>query len=788
MTETLDTARMASGRVDSRTSGDAPEGSAVGQAAPPGAAPGVYVRFMDWARRVGLELKLAVVFLIGGVTSGTVTLMAMTGNFPVAADPWSLLLLLNLDLVLLLGLGALIARRLVILWAARKRGLAGSQLHTRLVALFSLVAVTPTIVVAVFSVILFDFGLQGWFSDRVRTAVEASFAVGQAYLDEHKQSIGADALAVAQDLDRLGVSLALNPDRFSRVLANQVGDRSLTEALVFDRSGREIGRAGFSLLLDFDPEIPEWALRRADQGEVVIITAETDDRVRALLRLRGFTNTYLFVGRLVDPVVLGHIDRTKNAAKLYQELEGKRSDLQITFALIFAVIAMLLLLGAVWVGLAFANHLSRPIAHLIDAAQRVGAGDLKVRLAEYDGAAEVGSLARAFNGMTGELESQRHELLETNRELDYRTRFIEAVLGGVSAGIIGMDRGGAINLLNLSACELLSCEADALIGKTLSDALPEMAELLEEAHRRPQRLAERTVKLTRDGISERHLLVRISAEMDDTGIIGFVVTFDDVTELLSAQRKAAWADVARRIAHEIKNPLTPIQLSAERLKRKYLDEIKSDPTTFKTCTDIIVRQVGDIGRMVDEFSSFARMPAPVIAEEDLNEMLRQALFLQKGAHPEITFTVEAPDEPMVVACDREQLGRALTNLLQNACDGIERRAKSADGSLPPGAVTIRLARGGRNQVIEIGDNGVGLPVSERDRLIEPYVTTREEGTGLGLAIVKKIMEDHGGDLRLSDRPGGGALVSLILPIQATGGERDTPGSAGQRARVASHGA
>ncbi len=772
MTQTIETAEVAADR------------STEGAPTPPGAL----ARTIAWARRVGLERKLAIAFLVGGVASGTVTLMAMTGNFPIAADPWSLLLLLNLDLVLLLGLGALVARRLVILWVARKQGLAGSQLHTRLVALFSLIAVTPTIVVAVFSVLLFDFGLQGWFSDRVRTAVEASSAVARAYLEEHKNNIRSDALAISQDLDRLGVSLALNPSRFSRVLANQVGVRSLTEAIVFDRSGRVVGRAGYTLLLDFDPEVPDWALRRADQGEVVVLTADTDDRVRALLRLQGFTDSYLFVGRLVDPQVLAHIDRTKNAAQLYQELEGKRSDLQITFALIFAVVALLLLLAAVWVGLAFANQLARPISQLIDAAERVGAGDLRVRLQEYDGAAEIGSLARAFNSMTGELGSQRHELLEANRELDNRTRFIEAVLGGVSAGIVGMDRHGEITLLNLSACKLLSLEADALIGKTLYEALPEMAELLKTATRRPQRLAENMVKLNRDGQTERHFLVRIAAELDETGIIGFVATFDDVTELLSAQRKAAWADVARRIAHEIKNPLTPIQLSAERLKRKYMDEITSDPATFKTCTDIIVRQVGDIGRMVDEFSSFARMPAPVIAEENLVELLRQALFLQRNAHPDITFTVDAPDESLTVACDREQFGRALTNLFQNACDAIDRRPAQANGELPPGMVTARVIQEGHNHVVEIGDNGVGLPVSERNRLTEPYVTTREEGTGLGLAIVKKIMEDHGGNLRLSDQPGGGALASLILPRTAAPSGRTPAPDAGSDPKVASHGA
>ncbi|TFG47295.1 MAG: two-component sensor histidine kinase, partial [Gemmatimonadales bacterium] len=331
-------------------------------------------RFGDWAARVNLERKLAIALLVGTVASGTVTFSAMTGHFPVVVDPWSLLLLLNLDLVLLLCLSAVVARRLVILWAAHKKGLAGARLHVRLAALFSVVAVTPTIVVATFSIVLFNFGLQGWFSERVRTAVEESFAVAQAYLEEHRQTIGADALAVAQEFNREGVSLALNPERFNQILANQAGLRALTEAVVFDSAGRVFGRAGFSLLLEFDPQIPDWAMQRAQGGEIVILTADTDDRVRALLRLDSFNNAFLYVGRLIDPRVLGHIDKTANAVTLYEELEGKRSDLQLTFALIFVVVALMLLLAAIWVGLAFANQLSRPIGRVIAAAQRVGAG------------------------------------------------------------------------------------------------------------------------------------------------------------------------------------------------------------------------------------------------------------------------------------------------------------------------------------------------------------------------------------------------------------------------------
>jgi two-component system nitrogen regulation sensor histidine kinase NtrY len=755
----------------------------------PGSLPqGRHRRFAAWAHRVNLERKLAVALLVATVIAGTVTFAAMTRNLPLALGPRSLLLLLLLDLILLLGLSALLARRLVILWAEHKKGLAGAHLHVRLVALFSLVAVTPTIVVATFSVLLFDFGLQGWFSDRVRTAVKESFAVAQAYLDEHRQSISSDALAMAQDLNREGVSLALNPYRFNRMLSAQARVRSLTEAIVFDSAGRVLGRAGYSLLLDFDPQIPDWAMKQAQNGEVVILTAETEDRVRALLRLGRFTNAYLYVGRLVDPRVLAHIDTTDNAVRLYEELEGKRSDLQITFALIFVVVALMLLLSAVWVGLAFANDLTRPIGRLIVAAERVGSGDLGARVEVHDSADEIGTLSQAFNRMTGELQSQQEEVLEANRQLDDRSRFIEAVLGGVSAGVIGLDGYGEITLPNRSACELLAMEPEQLRGRNLADAVPEMAELLEQARRRPRRLSEHTITLGAGDGTARHLLVRIAAELDKTRIIGFVVTFDDITELLSAQRKAAWADVARRIAHEIKNPLTPIRLSAERLKRKYLGQIEKDPETFQTCTDIIVRHVDDIGRMVDEFTAFARMPAPVMADEDLGQLIEQAMFLQRGAHSEIDFGLERPDRPVVAACDSEQIGRALTNLLQNAVDAIEARRPLATEPLPRGQVNVRLIDSGALRAIEVEDNGRGLPKADRYRLTEPYVTTRDQGTGLGLAIVKKIMEDHGGDLSLKDSPSGGARIRMIFALPDEPAEPAAPAEHYVKPKAKAHGA
>jgi two-component system nitrogen regulation sensor histidine kinase NtrY len=490
---------------------------------------------------------------------------------------------------------------------------------------------------------------------------------------------------------------------------------------------------------------------------------------------------------LVDPRVLAHMDDSRAAAQVYTELEGRRADLQISFTLIFGVVALLLLLAAVWGGLDFATYLTQPIGKLIDASERVGAGDLAARVDISEGRDEIGSLSRSFNRMTSKLESQQRELLEANRQIDSRRRFIEAVLAGVSSGVVGLDQKGRITHTNGRACSLLSAPEATLQGQDLSSSLPEMAELLGQARRRPHSIAERQITLDQDEGGAQTLFVRVAPELDSDRIIGFVVTLDDITELLAAQRKAAWADVARRIAHEIKNPLTPIQLSAERLKRKYLSQIENDPQTFQICTDTIVRHVNDIGRMVDEFSSFARLPQPVMQEQDLVGLIDQSIFLQRNAHPSVNFTFERPDHPVVVACDSQQIGRALTNLLQNAIDAIDWRDLGGADPLPPGQITLQVVEEASTTSITVEDNGPGLPKADRNRLTEPYVTTREHGTGLGLAIVKKIMEDHGGDLRLEDSPAGGAKVALVFQLaeEPTASSDEQPPAA--KGRTSGHG-
>ncbi|MEA2780943.1 MAG: two-component system, NtrC family, nitrogen regulation sensor histidine kinase NtrY [Rhodospirillaceae bacterium] len=723
----------------------------------------LFRRQVQWARRVGLERKLAVALLAAALIAGLTTYGVLTGSFGAAQKKAALPLLLT-DLIVLLLLGIVLARRLVTLWIERRRGLAGARLHARMVLLFSLAAVTPTIIVAVFTTLFLNLGVDAWFSERVSTAVNDSLQVAQTYLQEHQQHLGDEALAMASDLQREGPLLTINRKRFEQVLSVHAALRQLNEAAIIDGRRDILVNASFNIVLAFALDLPDWAFNQARQGQVVVLPNATGDRVRALVRLDPSSDTFLYIGRLVDPKVLSHVDKASSAARIYQDLERRRSGVQITFGFIFVVVALLVLCAAIWLALVFASQLVRPVGLLADAAERLRGGDFSVRVAEGNTDDEISTLSRAFNRMTSQLASQRAELIEANAQLDERRRFTELVLAGVSAGVIGLDEHGRIELPNRSACELLSVDLTARVGERLADIVPEMARLLETAIAAPGRPTEAQINIGRAG-SMRTLLVRVGAERGEGERQRFVVTFDDVTELLGAQRKAAWADVARRIAHEIKNPLTPIQLSAERLKRKYLKQIVDDPTTFAVCTDTIVRQVGDIGRMVDEFSAFARMPAPVMRSENIVELCRQALFLQQSAHPQVKYHVALPDTPVMLDCDATQVSRALTNLLQNAADAIDGRI--ADGQVdPPGEIWLSIKAADRRLVIGIDDNGRGLPKVERHRLTEPYVTTRAKGTGLGLAIVKKIMEDHGGDLILDDRLGGGASVKLVFASES----------------------
>jgi two-component system nitrogen regulation sensor histidine kinase NtrY len=717
-----------------------------------------------WARNVRLRHKLVITLVCCSIASSIVTYAAMTRSPFFNHDPTTVMILSVLDVCFMAMLGTIVAQRIFSIWVRRRRNQVGSRLQIRMISVFALLAVAPGLLVAMFAGIFFYFGVEAWFSNHVKTSLNESLEVAQAYLEEHKQVLRADALAMGNDLNRQAAILSEDPVRFAQVVSAQAYLRNLTEVIVFDGSGKILARSGLSFALSFEP-ITDDMRKHAQAGDVVMVISDNDDRVRALVRLDNFVDTYLFVGRPVEAKVLAHMETTQKAVHEYKELEGKRFGLQLTISLIFLAVALLLLLAAIWFGMNFAARLAAPVSSLIAAADRVRGGDLTARVTEtrQDSDDELEMLGRAFNRMTNQLENQRADLVEANRQLDLRRRFTEAVLSGVSAGIIGVDAKFRINLMNVSAATFFNVpNPEELHAEPIETLAPEIRALL-EAMPRGSRLRDGQVEIRRPNQPSRTLLVRVTSEQADSETRGYVVTFDDVSDLLSAQRKAAWADVARRIAHEIKNPLTPIQLSAERLRRKYSKEIVTDPEVFQTCTDTIVRHVDDIGRMVDEFSAFARMPSPTMKEQELKELCRQTVFMQGNSRTDIRYQQQYPVGPCIANCDGRQFAQALTNLLKNAAEAIDLRISPAGATLLPGEIILRLSESQDHITLSVEDNGKGLPVEERNSLTEPYVTTRSKGTGLGLAIVKKIMEDHHGELVLADRPGGGAIVSLVWP-------------------------
>ncbi|MBT3915419.1 MAG: PAS domain-containing sensor histidine kinase [Rhodospirillaceae bacterium] len=724
---------------------------------------GNYQTIRSLVKRLRLTRILVVFISAALLVSGLATISVLTDFSPLDSNLTTVIALLNLDLVLALSLGALLARRLVAAWITRKYGSAGSRLHMKMVVSFGLVAIIPALLVVVFLGLFLNFGMETWFSDRVRTAVNASTVVAQSYLREHQKNIRGVALAMANDINRVAPRLRQNPRLFAEIVTAFANVRDLSEAVVINSSGRTLARSQLSFSLGFNFASGDLlkGVLSSRPGEVFIIENRNDNVVRAGVKLEAFVDAYLLIGRFIDAQVLEHVSQTTGAANQYALLEKSRDNLQIKFLFVFALVAFLLLLAAIWIGWSIASTISTPIGGLIDAADRVSQGDLSARVNTQNtkDRDEVGILSRSFNRMTEQLDSQQQGLIEANRQLDERRRFTEVVLSGVSAGVIGLDREGRIHLSNRSAAELLSIDLDKHVEEPLGKCVSEMGPLLEQVISNPNRNAQGEIKIARDG-RQRILIVSVAAEKIAQEIIGYVVTFDDVSELLSAQRKAAWADVARRIAHEIKNPLTPIQLSAERLKRKYKDEIKSDPETFLMCTDTIVRQVEDIGRMVDEFSSFARMPQPELKDVNLNDLCTQSLFLERNRYPDIDYEIVTPADPVMARVDRQQISRTLTNVLKNAAESIS--ASITDGDDISGQINVSLENQSEQIFINVSDNGKGFPENLLDRITEPYVTTRDRGTGLGLAIATKIMEDHAGEILLRNVDTGGAQVTLIF--------------------------
>lgn len=708
-----------------------------------------------------------IALMVIGVISGIATYGALTEAPPFGNSPNTVIWLLNIDLIILLMLVAVIANKIVGLWSGRKRGLAGSHLHVRLVYTFSILAAAPAIIMTVFSAYFFHFGVQTWFSQRIQTAIHESQAVAEAYLEEHKQVIRADTLAMANDLDRQSVMLIGNSKALEQIVQTQSVLRNLSEVIVFDSMGRVLARSGLTFTLEFE-DLPQFAMEQAKYGDVVIMTGGNDDRVRALVKLNGFVDSYLYAGRMVDPKVLAHLNATKEASQSYTDLEDRYSNLQVTVNMIFVIVGLLLVFIAIWFGLILARQLVSPIGALISASDRVRAGDFSTRVENFEGVEEFDYLGRSFNRMTKQIEEQQNELIQANRQLDRRRRLTETVLEGVSAGIVGLDQKGTINLANNSAAELLGLEQSVLTGSAVTNIFPDVDELLKEAHSNPHKITQGEVVFKAEGNSKKIFLVRIAIELIGEKEVGAILTFDDITELQSAQRKAAWADVARRIAHEIKNPLTPIQLSAERLNRRYLSQIQDKPEIFSQCIDTIIKHVGDIGHMVKEFSEFARMPEPVMKPSNLKTLINEVLVLQQQAHDHCKFEFKSDAKIEKAEFDAAQIRQALINLLQNSVDSIGLREDQAKGH-----VKIYLGNHDGQLFVSVSDNGIGFPEEEsRDSLTEPYVTYKQKGTGLGLAIVKKIMEDHNGKLIMGvpDWLGGneefqqldGATVTLLL--------------------------
>ncbi|WP_436641693.1 ATP-binding protein [Microbaculum sp. FT89] len=704
------------------------------------------------------------------LVAGTGTFAVLTGLTAVEPDEDVVAAALVVNLILVAGLGAIVAVEISRLWLARRRGIAGAGLHLRILGLFAVIAVVPAVIVAIIASVTLSRGLDTWFSERTKTIMQTSLSVADAYLREHGQVIRADILAMATDLERAEAMYRDDPVQFQKFFTAQAAIRSLPAAFLLDENLTVLRRADIDLKREFLMP-PANAVEQAKGGEVIVIAPGVSNQVGAIKKLDDFDGAYLYVARSVDPLVINYLRLAQANIAEFSSLERRRFGVQIAFGLMYVGFAFILLLAAVWVGMGFANRLVSPIRRLIGAADQVAQGNLYVQVPIRNKEGDLASLSTTFNKMTTQLRSQRDDLLEANEELDERRRFIETVLAGVPAGVLGVDDSGAVSLANRSAAVLLETSQEELLGKPLTDELPELIPCIEQARVQPSRLIQEQISVRRGG-RDRTIAVRVATEISATGHRGYVVTLDDITELVTAQRTSAWADVARRIAHEIKNPLTPIQLSAERLKRKYGRAITEDREIFDQCTDTIIRQVGDIGRMVDEFSSFARMPKAVIEPADIVETVKQAAFLMRVGNPEVDIELDLPDAPITVPVDRRLISQAVTNIIKNAIEAISATDLEADGER--GHVAVKVGEANGWVTIDAIDNGIGLPSENRARLLEPYMTTREKGTGLGLAIVGRIMEEHGGRVELADAPsvakgGHGAWVRLALPV---GGNSD----------------
>ena len=718
-----------------------------------------------WLGPVAVALALFSAFL---------TFIVLTGLTPIEPKRNVVYGFLLINAATILVLVGIIVREVWKVVQARRRGSAAARLHIQVVSLFSIIAVLPAVLVAIVANVTIDRGLDRLFSGPTREVIQNSLIVANAYLHEHAQLIRGDIIGMANDISHARPLFQLDPLSFRQMLTASAASRNLPGAMLIDKDRNILESAQTGIQQEFTTPEPEF-LKGVDENEPQIAVFIEANYVAAVIRLRGFTDTFLYVARVLDPRVVAQLRQTQASVAEYAALESRKLGIQVAFALMFAVIALTILMASVLIGLNFANRLVAPIRRLMSAANIVSTGDLNVQVPVLKSEGDLAQLGETFNKMTQELRSQRDELVNASELIDSRRRFIEAVLSSASAGIIGVDASGSIGILNRSAEKLIGQAESEVLDHPLSEVLPELDDMMKTAREGTQRLVQGQITINRDG-HERNLSVRVSAEQTSQSRDSYIITLDDITELVSAQRTSAWGDVARRIAHEIKNPLTPIQLSAERIRRKFgrsITEAK-DKQIFEQCTDTIVRQVDDIRRMVDEFSRFARMPKPVMEGEDVADVVRQAVFLMKVAHPELDIEADIKQDPMPAQFDRRLISQALTNIIKNATEAVEQVPPEELGK---GRIDVVAQRESDDILIDVIDNGIGLPKVARQRLLEPYVTTRQKGTGLGLAIVGRVLEDHGGRIELKDasdfRPGQrGAWMRLRFAVT---GQAKKPG-------------
>jgi two-component system, NtrC family, nitrogen regulation sensor histidine kinase NtrY len=718
---------------------------------------------------------LGSIAVAAAMASAAVTFAVLAGLTPIVPTHQVVVTVLAVDALAALLLIAVIGREVWNIVQARRRGRAGARLHVRIIGLFSVIAAVPAVLVAIVASITLDRGMAPLFSSRIQGVIQNSLTVAQVYFNEHGAMIRNEIAAMAFDFSRAKPLFDSDRERFRQLLKAQAELRGLPLTLIVHSDLTVIEKAEIDGVGDIAPPPAAGALSAVGENEPQVAMFLESKTVAAVIKLRGYDDTYLYVARPLDPRVVEQLQQTQESVAEFTNLEARRVGVQVAFALMYTVITLIVLLSAVWIGLNFANRLVAPIRRLIGAANLVSTGNLYVQVPVRRGEGDLSQLGETFNKMTQELRTQRDDLMRAHDVIDSRRRFTEAVLAGASAGVIGVDADGKISILNRSAERLIGqSEADAA-GRKITDVMPELGPLFTEACSGMHRLVQGQITINRD-MRERNLSVRVTTEQAADEHRGYVVTLDDITDLVTAQRTSAWADIARRIAHEIKNPLTPIQLSAERLKRKYAKVITEDRTVFEQCTDTIVRQVEDIKRMVDEFSRFARMPKPVMTSEDVADTARQVVFLMRVGHPDIDIEIETEQEHMPAKFDRRLISQGLTNIVKNATEAI---AAVPPPELGRGRIRVAVKRERGDIVIDVIDNGTGLPKENRNRLLEPYVTTREKGTGLGLAIVGRILEEHGGRMDLFDAPevasgGRGAWVRLRFAAESVGGSRTAP--------------